>query len=380
VSALWTLPNIVAALMVASLTAYVLFAGADFGGGVWDALATGERRERQRDLISHALAPIWEANHVWLILVIVILFTCFPKAFAQLAITLHIPLSLMLVGIVLRGSAFTFRSYDVPRTGARRRWGRIFAIASIITPVLLGVCVGAISAARITSADMLAPRPADCSRISDPAVQRIWLEQPPPVHPLSFAEHFVVPWLGVFPMVVGLMTLALFAQLAAVYLTIEAHGDRALQDDFRRRALVATAVMIALAVVARVLAAAFAPSMHAAMSTTRLALLTQLLAVLASAATIWALLRRRFRKARIAVGAQACFIVWGWPLAQFPYLVPPRLTIADAAAPARTLVLVLIALAAGALFLFPSLAYLFRIFKSRDAMATAAADARTEEH
>jgi len=135
----------IALAIMVSLNAYVLLAGADFGGGVWDLLATGPRRERQRQLIASAMGPVWEANHVWLILVVVLLFTCFPPVFSRLAILLHIPLSLMLVGIVLRGSAFTFRSYDSRADLAQRRWGRVFSISSLVTPLLLGVMVGTIA-------------------------------------------------------------------------------------------------------------------------------------------------------------------------------------------------------------------------------------------
>src|SRR5690242_17120835 len=103
--------TLVAGIIALSLHAYVLSGGADFGGGVWDLFAAGPRRRRQRDLITRALSPIWEANHVWLILVVVLVFTCFPAAFARLSIVLHVPLTVMLLGIVLRGSAFTFRSY-----------------------------------------------------------------------------------------------------------------------------------------------------------------------------------------------------------------------------------------------------------------------------
>src|SRR3954466_6248314 len=99
-------------VMVVALVIYVLMGGADFGGGVWDLLAAGPRRREQRALIEKALGPIWEANHVWLILVVVLLFAAFPPAFAAISIALHIPLTLFLVGVVFRGSAFTFRSYD----------------------------------------------------------------------------------------------------------------------------------------------------------------------------------------------------------------------------------------------------------------------------
>jgi len=116
------LPDLVALLIMVALTVYVLMAGADFGGGVWDLLAGGPRRQAQRALVADAITPIWEANHVWLIFVVVLLFTCFPPAFARLAVDLHIPLMLMLIGIVLRGAAFTFRAYDDRRGrgGARR--------------------------------------------------------------------------------------------------------------------------------------------------------------------------------------------------------------------------------------------------------------------
>ena len=128
------LPEVVAAILALALTLYVLFGGADFGGGVWDLLAGGPRRDRQREVIGHAIGPIWEANHVWLILVIVLTFTCFPPVFARVGTLLHIPLTLMLVGIVLRGSAFTFRTYDDEHDAVQRRWGRVFAVASLLTP------------------------------------------------------------------------------------------------------------------------------------------------------------------------------------------------------------------------------------------------------
>src|SRR3954453_19851471 len=139
--------TLLAAVMLAALILYALLAGADFGGGVWDLLSIGPRAKAPRALISHALAPVWEANHVWLILVVVVLFTAFPPAFAAVTTGLHLPLSVMLVGIVLRGSAFTFLHYDASERN-RRRWGRAFALPSVATPVLLGVVVGALASGR----------------------------------------------------------------------------------------------------------------------------------------------------------------------------------------------------------------------------------------
>jgi len=124
-----SLADALAGIILVALTAYVLLGGADFGGGVWDLLASGPRKARQRDLIAHAIGPVWEANHVWLILAVVLLFTCFPPAFARMAIALHVPLTLMLIGIVLRGSAFVFESYG-------GGGGRVFAVASLVTPMV----------------------------------------------------------------------------------------------------------------------------------------------------------------------------------------------------------------------------------------------------
>ncbi|HLA79552.1 MAG TPA: cytochrome d ubiquinol oxidase subunit II, partial [Vicinamibacteria bacterium] len=134
-----------AGVLMAALVIYALGGGADFGGGVWDLLASGPRAASQRRTIEQAIGPIWEANHVWLILVIVVLFVAFPPGFAALGTALHIPLALMLIGIVLRGSAFAFRSYGAASDLEARRWGRVFAVASLVTPLTLGWSVGAVA-------------------------------------------------------------------------------------------------------------------------------------------------------------------------------------------------------------------------------------------
>jgi cytochrome bd ubiquinol oxidase subunit II len=340
-----TLPVLVAGIMVISLNAYVLLAGADFGGGVWDFFASGPRRAEQRTLIADAIGPVWEANHVWLILVIVLLFTCFPSAFAALSITLHIPLVIMLIGIVMRGAAFTFRTYDSQRDSVQNRWSLIFAVASLVTPVILGLCVGAIAAGRI-------PPDAGMGFASE-----------------TFRAAYVAPWLTGFGLAIGITTLALFAQLAAVYLTVETR-DIALQDDFTRRALIAQACALAGALVALFLARVQAPALGDGLLG-RWHSMPLLAAVAISAGImVWALRERRFRLARVAAAAQASAILWGWPLAQFPFLLPLHATIDASASPPATLRLVLIALGLGALLLFPSLWYLFRIFKSRPSPRT----------
>lgn len=324
------------AIMV-SLTLYTLLGGADFGGGVWDLFAAltkdGERKKAQRELIAEAIGPIWEANHVWLILVIVLLFTCFPPAFSVISTALHIPLVLMLIGIVLRGSAFTFRSYDRREDEVQRRWGRVFSIASLITPVLLGVTVGSISSGRIQTKDGIV------------------------------TSGFVHSWLAVFPFAVGLFALALFAFLAAVYLTVEARDER-LREDFRLRALITAVIVGVLALVVFLLSSSGAPQVRRDLSASWWTWPLQIATAISAISAIWFLLGRKFKLARVCAAAQVALILWGWGAAMFPYLVVPGLTIQNAAAPAVTLRLTLIALVAGSLLLFPSFYYLFRIFKS----------------
>jgi cytochrome d ubiquinol oxidase subunit II len=324
-----TLADVLAGSILLALTAYALLAGADFGGGVWVLLASGPRRDEQRRLVAHAIAPVWEANHVWLILAIVVLFACFPPAFARLAIALHVPLTLMLIGIVLRGSTFMFQSYG-------GGGGRVFASTSLVTPILLGICVGAIAS----------------GATHEPSGT-------------SFAAGYIKPWLTPFALVVGLFALTCFAFLAAVYLTLEAR-DRELQEDFRRRALIAAVVVGVVAGIGLLLSPQ-APLIERGLLATDWAAVLHVLTAIAALTVFAALLRRRYRIARIAAAAQVSLILWGWGISQHPFLLPPDLTIANAAAPRATLELVLIALVIGAIVLFPSLYYLFRIFKGRPA-------------
>ena len=332
----------IAVIALVALNAYVLLAGADFGGGVWDLFATGPRRADQRALIAEAIGPIWEANHVWLILVVVLLFTCFPPAFSGLAIALHIPLTLMLIGIVLRGSAFAFRSYGSSDDAPQRRWGRVFSIASLLTPLLLGVCIGAIASGRIgTMLDHVARgAPGE-----------------------SFASLYLLPWLSPFTIAVGALALALFAFLAGTYLTVEATDD-VLREDFRRRALFAAIAVFVTASLALLLARSRAPRVSAGLIASAWALPLHVLTAVAAIGAILALWFRRWHVARIAAAAQVSLILWGWAAAQAPYLVPPSLTVENAAAPRRTQLIFLVALALGALVLFPSMTYLFRLFKT----------------
>jgi cytochrome d ubiquinol oxidase subunit II len=323
-----------AGIILASLTFYVLLGGADYGAGVWKLLARGSHGPAQRRLIDEAIGPIWEANHVWLILVITVLFTAFPAAFAVITTRLHIPLTLMLIGIVLRGASFAFRSYDVHKRVMHPYSERIFAIASLITPVLLGVTIGTIASGELRENDR------------------------------NFLSVFVWPWLAPFPLAVGFFALALFVFLAAVYLTREAK-ERQLREDFRRRALVAAVLVVLVGSVVFALFARGAP--HIWKEFTRSAWGWSLLLATAMVAVgaILALWNRRFLLAQICAAGQTVLILCGWAVAQFPFLVVPNITISNAAASPLTLRLLLLAILVGGVMLFPSLYYLFRIFKAR---------------
>lgn len=332
----FTLPHAVAGVMVLSLNAYVLLAGADFGGGVWDLFAGGTRKEQQRAAVADAIGPIWEANHVWLILVVVLLFTCFPRAFAHLSTALHIPITLMLVGIVLRGSAFTFRNYDSKADAVQRRWGRLFAMASVVTPVLLGICVGAVAAGNVPMGESVAGR--------------------------HFVDVYVQPWLSPFTVAVGVLALALFAHLAAVYLAWE-RDEPALKDDFRQRALIAAVAVIVAGLVTMVFASTGAPLVYRGLTSGRTAFAMHTVTAVAGITGVWALWRRRWLLAVLAAAAQGSFLLWGWAWSQFPWLIPPSHTITSLAAPRETQQLVMMVLGFGTAILLPSFVYLFRIFK-----------------
>lgn len=343
-----TQADVVAGLVMLALNAYVILGGADFGAGVWDLLAVGRRAERQRAVIADGIGPIWEANHVWLILVVVLLFVCFPPVYARLSVELHIPLTLMLVGIVLRGSAFAFRAYDATGSAVQRHWGRVFSIASTITPVLLGMCVGA-----LVSGALAVPDGA------------------------GFVARFVAPWTTPFAIATGFLTLALFAYLAAVYLTVEAR-DADLQEDFRQMAILGAVAVFAGAALVAWLGSRRDVAVTRALFTEPLAIPLHIVTGMAAVAAFTGLVQGRYRVARDAAVVQASAIVWGWGLAQYPALIPGVHTIASAAAPPVTLRLVLVGLAGGAVVLVPSFWYLYKVFKGAEASAFVRMD--TAEH
>ncbi len=326
-----------AGVIVISLIIYAVLGGADFGGGVWDALARGPRASAQRRTVAEAMGPVWEANHVWLIIVIVLLFVCFAPAFAALFTALNVPLSIALVGIMLRGSAFVFRAHGRQATGEVSIWGIVFSAASIITPVLLGSCFGAIVSGNIH------------------------------VDPKTGAVNDYLAWLAPYPLLLGLLALAICAFLAAIYLTLETKGD--LQEDFRKRAIGAWLVSVVLATLALPFSASAAPRIWAGL-TSGFGLALVPAAVIIGAVAVIAVWQRRYQVARIAGIAQVALIIGGWALAQSPYLLYPDITIDNSASANAIILAMLIALAVGAIVLLPSMWLLYSLFKGHNPTAS----------
>lgn len=326
------LSDLAAGVALLGVIAYAVLAGADFGGGIWDIFATGPRREQQREVIAHAMGPVWEANHVWLIFVLVVLFTAFPPAFAALSTGLFLVWHLLLIGITLRGAAFVFRAYG-PRVGRTpSRWGVVFGMASVITPVLLGISLGAVSVGglRVTNGN-------------------VTIEGTP-------------PWLRPISLAIGLLALSICAYLAAVYLTNETRGE--LQEDFRRRALLSGTVVVGLSALTLPMLYLQAPHLWSGLISLRAA---PVVAAGVGAALLsgWSLLRRHFWLARMSTVAQVTFLLGGWGLAQRPYIIYPDITLQNAAAPDATIKFLLYSLPFGMAALLPSLLLLFYVFKSQ---------------
>jgi len=318
----------------AGLALYVLLGGADFGGGVWDLTARGPRHERERALISAAIGPVWEANHVWLIFVVTALFAAFPTAFAALSVALYVPFSIAVAGIVMRGAAFAFRAHGDPGTSWQRSWTRVFGIASIVTPFVFGMCAAAIASGRI--------------HIVDGVV----------------VTGLVPVFTGPLSWVAGALLLTMCAYLAATYLTVEAvqRNEPDLEEAFRRRAIGAGAVAGVLSLLGLIV-------MHADARILWLGMVDRgwpfvLLSAFAGLVSLASMAGRRYRRARIAAAVAVASVIAGWGAAQWPYLIVRDLTISDAAAPLGSLRAIAIGYAVGVLLLIPSLLLLFRVFKS----------------
>ena len=326
-------PELGLVLIGLALVLYALTGGADYGAGLWDLCARGPRAEQRRNALHEAIAPVWEANHVWVLYALVILLTAFPQGYALILDALHIPLSLALLGMVLRGSAYTFRAYGIGANRAKRKWGLAYSLSSVFTPFWLGAMAGGLASGEI--------------RVTDGVLSS---------EPLA-------GWSNPFALGVGLLTLALFAFLAAVYMTCESEGE--LREDFRLSALRGSTLAFLAAIGVWLLGQGFAADMHAELSTSAWSVLLHAGTAAASLTAFYALYKRRYTLARLAAIAQVSGIVCGWGLAMNGHLILPDVSASSVAAPPAVLRAMLIISAVGTLLLIPALFWLVRVFKSQ---------------
>lgn len=324
-----TVVDLTAVVLWLGVTTYAVFGGADFGAGFWDlASGRGAAGERSRGLIAAAIGPVWEANHTWLIFDLVILWTAFPIAFAAIMSSLFVPLSLAAVGIVLRGAAFAFRPV-VGTDRGRRITSAIFAASSVLTPFFLGAAAGGIASGRVS----LEPGGGD----------------------------LIGSWLNPTSALVGVMAVSVCAYLAAVFLVADARrlGLDDLATTFLRRATVAALVTGGLAALGIVVLAVDAPVL--ANELTRRGWPLILASLVLGAGALVAITRRApFGTRPLAVGAVVA-VIWGWGIAQYPAILPGRLSLADAAAPPGALGSLLVVFVFAALLIAPSLVMLFSL-------------------
>jgi cytochrome d ubiquinol oxidase subunit II len=323
----------VAAVLWIGVTLYAVFGGADFGAGLWALLARGgEGSASARELIDRSIGPVWEANHVWLIFVLVVLWTAFSVAFEAIFSTLFIPLCLAALGIVLRGAGFAFHAV-AGRAGGRRLAAAVFGAASLLTPFFMGTVVGAIASGRV---------------------------------PLGNASgDSVTSWLNGVSLFTGALFLATSAYLAAVFLTSEARrdGDRGLERYFAARALVAAIVAGAAALIGILAFRSDADYVYDRLTSQALPfVIASALCGLAVLAMLW---RGSIRGTRVLAVIAVVMVIWGWGVAQFPYLLPETLTISAGAGADTTLTEILIVFGAALLLVIPSLAFLYNLTQRR---------------
>ena len=309
-------------LILAGLAAYVVLAGADFGSGIWELTARGPAGERIREHCHRAMAPVWEANHVWLIFVLVICWTAYPEAFGSIFSTLGAALLLAAIGIILRGAGYVVRSVSDSRWGSN-----LFSVSSIVTPFALGAAIGGIASQRV---------------------------------PVGNAEgDLITSWINPTSLLIGALAVVFSAYMAAVYLAADA--DRAGAPDlvraFRARALGAGVVAGALALGGLGVLAADADHLFDGL-TSGAGLAAVIVSAAAGALTLALVARGRFEPARYSASIAVAAIIAGWGLAQEPEILP-GLTIEEAAAGDETLIAVLVSVAIGLVILLPSLALLF---------------------
>jgi cytochrome bd ubiquinol oxidase subunit II len=319
-------------LVLVGLAAYTVFGGADFGAGFWFLLSgRGTDQSRLREHTFHAMGPVWEANHVWLIFVLVVCWTAYPVAFGAIASTLAVPLFIAAVGVIMRGTAYALRSGN-PSPRQDSGIGLVFSISSVLTPFALGTAIGGIASGRV---------------------------------PIGNAEgDLMSSWLNPTSLLVGVLAVATAAYMAAIFLAADAarQDDELMSTAFERRALTAGVVAGAIALGGLAVVREDANSLFEGLIEGG-GLAALLASGAAGVATLALVARSRFEPARYTAAVAVAAIVAGWGVAQSPTFLP-GLTVEEAAAEKSTLVALLVGLGVGALILVPSLFVLFRLVLS----------------
>ena len=319
----------IAVLLLAAIAAYAVFGGADFGAGFWDLVAGGAQRgERPRDVIDHAIGPVWEANHVWLIFCFVVLWTGFPEAYESITLTLFVPLSIAAFGIVLRGASFAFRK-TLFRTRDRRNFGAAFALSSVLVPYCMGSVAGAVASGRVPAGGQ--------------------------------AGDTWSSWLNPTSVFGGGLAIVVAAYLAAVYLVSDARrlSDDAMVEYFRRRAVGAAVVAGVASIVGIFVLRSDADYLFDELMGKALSCV--IVAGVCGTASLVLLIRSARRGARALAAGAVASIIAGWGVAQWPYILPESLKVSAAAAPSDTLITLLVAAIGAVLIVVPGFVLLYAL-------------------
>jgi cytochrome bd ubiquinol oxidase subunit II len=328
--------TIVIIFFLVSVYLYCLLGGADFGAGIIELFSRKRDKKRISSLVTEAIAPIWEANHMWLIIAVVILFNAFPIIYTSVSIALYIPLILLLLGIVFRGTAFTFRHYDAIKDHSQVIYSRIFAYSSLAVTFFFGLIVGALVSGKITT------------------------------HPENFLQGYILPWLNLFSVTVGIFLCALFAFIAAVFLISES-SDEVTREDFVSRSKKAMLVMVVSGGLV-FLSSIFENVGFAEGFFSNLFSIALIIAATISLPVLWKIINKKMVwPSRILAGAQLLFIIGAFYAVYYPTVVvisdAEDLTLLNSAAPDITLAYLGWALLIGSVIIFPALFYLIKVFK-----------------
>lgn len=328
--------EIILFFLFASLVLYVILAGADFGAGILELFSAKKFIDRHQHIIYTAIGPVWEANHIWLILIIVILFSAFPTVYATISTYLHIPLFLMLVGIILRGTTFVFRHYDAIQDNSQKYYSVIFTYSSFLTPLFLGVIAGATILGKI-----------------NPDAQ-------------TFYAAYITPWFNSFSFSVGLLFCAISAFTAAVFLV----GEAKMEIDilrFQKMARWSNVILIFVGGLVFLAAQLDGLSLFSLYLDHPIAIISVLLASIGAVFLWWALGKNYHWLARLLAGFQITMVLFGWVSVQYPIMVNIEdgagFSLLEAAAPSEVQTGLVVALMVGSMLIFPALIFLFKVFK-----------------